>query len=127
MSVNDSEGLSSSGSEDEEDEDEEEVSDQEDEEEEEEEEEDSGSEVEIIEEVPGTDKLPSLQPSPSFVQQSHTHFLQTQAEQEAAVLSLITPNAEMKVTNVGLKGFVCRVVDGIQSEQVEIHLIILKM
>lgn len=124
MSVNDSEDLSSSGSEDEEDEDEEEVSDQEDEEEEEE---DSGSEVEIIEEVPGTDKLPSLQPSPSFVQQSHTHFLQTQAEQEAAVLSLITPNAEMKVTNVGLKGFVCRVVDGIQSEQVEIHLIILKM
>lgn len=125
MSVNDSEDLSSS--EDEEDEDEEEVSDQEDEEEEEEEEEDSGSEVEIIEEVPGTEKLPSLQPSPSFVQQSHTHFLQTQAEQEAAVLSLITPGAEMKVTNVGLKGFVCRVVDGIQSEQVEIHLIILKM
>ncbi|XP_042070113.1 protein ELYS isoform X1 [Haplochromis burtoni] len=99
VSVNDSEDLSSSGSEDEEDEDEEEVSDQEDEEEEEEEE-DSGSEVEIIEEVPGTDKLPSLQPSPSFVQQSHTHFLQTQAEQEAAVLSLITPNAEMKVTNM---------------------------
>lgn len=125
MSVNDSEDLSSSGSEDEEDEDEEEVSDQEDEEEEEEE--DSGSEVEIIEEVPGTEKLPSLQPSPSFVQQSHTHFLQTQAEQEAAVLSLITPGAEMKVTNVGLKGFVCRVVDSIQSEQVEINLIILKM
>lgn len=126
MSVNDSEDLSSSGSEDEEDEDEDEVSDQEDEEEEEEEE-DSGSEVEIIEEVPGTEKLPSLQPSPSFVQQSHTHFLQTQAEQEAAVLSLITPGAEMKVTNVGLKDFVCRVVDSIQSEQVEIHLIVLKM
>lgn len=126
MSVNDSEDLSSSGSEDEEDEDEEEVSDQEDEEEEEEEE-DSGSEVEIIEEVPGTEKLPSLQPSPSFVQQSHAHFLQTQAEQEAAVFSLITPGAEMKVTNVGLKDFACEAVDSIQSEKVEIHLIILKM
>lgn len=124
MSVNDSEDLSSSGSEDEEDEDEEEVSDQEDEEEEEE---DSGSEVEIIEEVPGTEKLPSLQPSPSFVQQSHTHFLQSQAEQEAAVLSLITPGAELKVTNVGLKDVVCRVIDSIRSEQVEIHLIIFKM
>ncbi|XP_005915111.1 protein ELYS isoform X2 [Haplochromis burtoni] len=108
VSVNDSEDLSSSGSEDEEDEDEEEVSDQEDEEEEEEEE-DSGSEVEIIEEVPGTDKLPSLQPSPSFVQQSHTHFLQTQAEQEAAVLSLITPNAEMKMVDEDIEGEVVMV------------------
>lgn len=108
VSVNDSEDLSSSGSEDEEDEDEEEVSDQEDEEEEEEEE-DSGSEVEIIEEVPGTEKLPSLQPSPSFVQQSHTHFLQTQAEQEAAVLSLITPGAEMKMVDEDIEGEVVMV------------------
>lgn len=108
VSVNDSEDLSSSGSEDEEDEDEEEVSDQEDEEEEEEEE-DSGSEVEIIEEVPGTEKLPSLQPSPSFVQQSHTHFLQTQAEQEAAVLSLITPGVEMKMVDEDIEGEVVMV------------------
>ncbi|XP_005459023.1 protein ELYS [Oreochromis niloticus] len=109
VSVNDSEDLSSSGSEDEEDEDEEEVSDQEDEEEEEEEEEDSGSEVEIIEEVPGTEKLPSLQPSPSFVQQSHAHFLQTQAEQEAAVFSLITPGAEMKMVDEDIEGDVVMV------------------
>lgn len=107
VSVNDSEDLSSSGSEEEEDdEEEEEESDQE---EEEEEEEDSGSEVEIIEEVPGNDRLPPLQSSSVFVQQGHAHFLPTQSEQEAAVFSLITPGAEIKMVGEDMEGEVVMV------------------
>lgn len=98
MSVNDSEELSSPVSEDEEEEEESDQAEDEDEEEEEEEE-DSGSEVEIIEEVQGNGRLPPLQPSSVFVQQGHTHFLPSLSEQEAAAFSLITPGAEMKVTN----------------------------
>lgn len=69
------------------------------EEEEEEEEEDSGSEVEIIEEVQGNGSLPPLQPTPVFVHQADTHFLPSLSEQEAAELSLMTPETEMKVTD----------------------------
>lgn len=118
VTLNDSEELSSPGSEEEEDE-EEEASDhpeeevEEDEEEvEDEEEEDSGSEVEIIEEVQGNGRLPSLQPSPLFVQEAHTHYLPSMSEDEdeAAALALITSNPEMKVTShwmvlVGLANF----------------------
>lgn len=108
VSLNDSEELSSPVSEEEDDEEEEE-SDQaegeeaekeEDEEEEEEEEEDSGSEVEIIEEVQGNGSLPPLQPTSVFVHQADTHFLPSLSEQEAAELSLMTPGAEMKVTEM---------------------------
>lgn len=107
MSVNDSEELSSPVSEEEEeeeeDDDEEEESDQAEEDEEEDEDEDSGSEVEIIEEVQGNGRLPALQPSSVFVQQGHAHFLPSLSEQEAVEFSLITPGAEIKVTNLELK------------------------
>lgn len=92
MSLNDSEELSSPVSEDEDDE-EEEDSDQA-------EEEDSGSEVEIIEEVQGNGRLPPIQPTSAFLQQGHTHFLPSLSEQETAELSMMTPNAEMKVTDI---------------------------
>lgn len=78
VSVNDSEELSSPGS------DEEDESDQDDCEEGEEEEEDSGSEVEIIEEVQGNGRLQPLQPSSVFVPQEHSDFLPTLLEQETA-------------------------------------------
>uniref|UniRef100_A0A668A031 AT hook containing transcription factor 1 n=1 Tax=Myripristis murdjan TaxID=586833 RepID=A0A668A031_9TELE len=76
---------------------------EEEEEEGEEEEEDSGSEVEIIEEVQGNGRLPPLQPSPLFVEQRHPHFLPSLSEQEAAALSIITPEAELKVTTHSLE------------------------
>lgn len=100
VSLNDSEELSSAVSEEEEDEEEEE-SDQA--EEEEEEEDDSGSEVEIIEEVQGNGRLPPLQPTSIFVPQGQTHFLPSLSEQEAAEFSLMTPDAETKVTDIKLK------------------------
>ncbi|XP_026234156.1 protein ELYS isoform X3 [Anabas testudineus] len=111
VSVNDSEELSSPMSEEEEEEDEEEESDQaeEDEDEEDEEQEDSGSEVEIIEEVQGNGRLPALQPSSVFVQQGHTHFLQSVSEQEAAEFSLITPDTEMKMVDEDMQGEVVMV------------------
>uniref|UniRef100_A0A7N6FAH4 AT hook containing transcription factor 1 n=1 Tax=Anabas testudineus TaxID=64144 RepID=A0A7N6FAH4_ANATE len=95
----------------EEEEDEEEESDQaeEDEDEEDEEQEDSGSEVEIIEEVQGNGRLPALQPSSVFVQQGHTHFLQSVSEQEAAEFSLITPDTEMKMVDEDMQGEVVMV------------------
>lgn len=103
MSVNDSEELSSPASEEDEDEEESEEEEEGDEEsDQEEEEEDSGSEVEIIEEVQGNGRLPPLQPSSPFAQQGHTHFLPTLSEQEAAVFSLISPDAEMKVETIGI-------------------------
>lgn len=98
VSLNDSEELSSAVSEEEEDEEEEE-SDQA----EEEEEDDSGSEVEIIEEVQGNGRLPPLQPTSIFVPQGQTHFLPSLSEQEAAEFSLMTPDAETKVTDIKLK------------------------
>lgn len=104
VSVNDSEELSSPASEEDEDEEESEEEEEEGDEEsdQEEEEEDSGSEVEIIEEVQGNGRLPPLQPSSAFVQQGHTHFLPALSEQEAAVFSLINPDAEMKVETIGI-------------------------
>ncbi|XP_071368388.1 protein ELYS isoform X1 [Centroberyx affinis] len=112
VSVNDSEELSSPASEEEEEESdgpEEEEEDEEDEEEEEEEEEDSGSEVEIIEEVQGNGRLPPLQPSPLFVEQRHSHFLPSLSEQEAAELSLITPETELKMVEDEMEGEVVMV------------------
>uniref|UniRef100_A0A3Q3JA63 ELYS-like domain-containing protein n=1 Tax=Monopterus albus TaxID=43700 RepID=A0A3Q3JA63_MONAL len=113
VSVNDSEDLSSPMSEDEGEEEDEESSssssssDQA-EEAAEEEEEDSGSEVEIIEEVQGNGKLPPLQPSSVF-EQGHTHFLPSMSEQEAAVFSLIQPDAEMKIVDDVMEGEVVMV------------------
>ncbi|XP_047436252.1 protein ELYS isoform X2 [Mugil cephalus] len=120
VSVNDSEELSSPASEEEEDEDEEEdessSSSEEEEEDQEEDEEDSGSEVEIIEEVQGNGRLPPLQPSSVFVQQEHTHFLPTLEEQEAAVFSLINPDAEMKMVEEDMEGEVVMVRLGADNE-----------
>uniref|UniRef100_A0A3B1J9N6 AT hook containing transcription factor 1 n=1 Tax=Astyanax mexicanus TaxID=7994 RepID=A0A3B1J9N6_ASTMX len=88
VSLNDSEELSSVESEEEESDKEEEE-----EEEQEEEEEDSGSEVEIIEEVKGRPHPPApalfleeLPPDEQFLQ-----------EQEATVLSLVDPDAQLKM------------------------------
>lgn len=94
VSLNVSEELSSPVSEEEEEEDEEEEV-----ESEEEEEEDSGSEVEIIEEVQGNGRLPPLQPASVFVQQGQSHFLPSLSEQEAEEFSLMTPGADLKVTD----------------------------
>lgn len=104
MSLNVSEELSSpvSDEDEEEEEEEEEESDQA-EEEEEEEEDDSGSEVEIIEEVQGNGRLPPLQPTSVFVQQGQSHFLPSLSEQEAEEFSLMTPGADLKVTDTNLK------------------------
>uniref|UniRef100_A0A7N8X5I9 AT hook containing transcription factor 1 n=1 Tax=Mastacembelus armatus TaxID=205130 RepID=A0A7N8X5I9_9TELE len=110
VSVNDSEDLSSPVSEEEE-------SDQA--EKEEDGEEDSGSEVEIIEEVWGNGRLPPLQPSSVFLQ-GHTHFLPSVSEQEAAEFSVITPSAEMKVTNMELKKFMAE--EDMEGEVVMVRL-----
>ena len=92
VSVNDSEDLSSVASEDESDDDEDEEDDDDDEEEEEEE--DSGSEVEIIEEVEGNGRH---RPPPAHLYLEplppHAQYLQ---EQSSAVLSLITPEAQVR-------------------------------
>ncbi|XP_029934551.1 protein ELYS isoform X2 [Myripristis murdjan] len=124
VSVNDSEDLSSPASEEEEEDEEEEESDgaedeeeeEEEEEEGEEEEEDSGSEVEIIEEVQGNGRLPPLQPSPLFVEQRHPHFLPSLSEQEAAALSIITPEAELKMVEEEMEGEVVMVRLGADRE-----------
>ncbi|XP_067344937.1 protein ELYS isoform X2 [Channa argus] len=109
VSVNDSEELSSPMSEEEEEEEEEEGESGQ-AEEDEEEEEDSGSEVEIIEEVQGNGRLPPLQPSSVFVQQSHTHFLPSVSQQqEAAEFSVITPAGEMKIVDEDMEGEVVMV------------------
>lgn len=100
VSLNISEELSSPVSDEEEDEEdeEEEESDQA-----EEEEDDSGSEVEIIEEVQGNGRLPPLHPTSVFVQQGQSHFLPSLSEQEAEEFSLMTPGADLKVTDTTLK------------------------
>lgn len=93
VSVNDSEDLSSVASEDESDDEDEEEEDDDDDDDEEEEE-DSGSEVEIIEEVEGNGRH---RPPPAHLYLEplppHAQYLQ---EQSSAVLSLITPEAQVR-------------------------------
>ncbi|XP_076011542.1 uncharacterized protein ahctf1 isoform X2 [Genypterus blacodes] len=128
VSVNDSEELSSPDSEEEEEEEEEESDHPEEvegEEVEEDEEEDSGSEVEIIEEVQGNGRVPSLQPSPLFVQEAHTHYLpnmsedEEEAEAEAATLALITSNPELKMVQEEMESEVVMVRLGTDEGEME--------
>lgn len=66
-------------------------------------EEDSGSEVEVIEEVQGNGRQRAPLPPPSLFLdqlpplQPHPQFLPALAEQDAAVLSLVTTEADLKV------------------------------
>ncbi|KAM3625435.1 uncharacterized protein V6R79_012009 [Siganus canaliculatus] len=122
VSLNDSEEFSSSVSEEDEDEeDEEEDESDQTEDEEDEEEEDSGSDVEIIEEVQGNGRLPPLQPSSAYVQPGHAHFLPTLSEQEAAELSLLTPEAEIKMVAGDMEGEVVMVRLGAEEGGMEAH------
>ncbi|XP_056134819.1 protein ELYS [Lampris incognitus] len=123
VSVNDSEELFSPGSDEEEDEgeDEENESDspEDDEEEEHEEEADSGSEVEIIEEVKGNGRLPSLQHSPPsllLLHQRLPNYLPSLSEQEAAEQSLVPPEAGLKMVEGDIEGEVVMVRLGADGE-----------
>lgn len=80
VSLNDSEELSSAASEDEEESSSDAPA------------EDSGSEVEIIEEVQGNGRQRAPLPL-----QPHSQFLSDLSEQDAAVLSLVNPEADLKV------------------------------
>uniref|UniRef100_A0A4W5M1R6 AT hook containing transcription factor 1 n=1 Tax=Hucho hucho TaxID=62062 RepID=A0A4W5M1R6_9TELE len=88
-------------------------------------EEDSGSEVEVIEEVQGNgrqraplpppslflDQLPSLQP--------HPQFLPALSEQDAAVLSLVTTEADLKMVEDDIEGEVVMVRLGVGGDEAE--------
>uniref|UniRef100_A0A8C8C7E2 AT hook containing transcription factor 1 n=1 Tax=Oncorhynchus tshawytscha TaxID=74940 RepID=A0A8C8C7E2_ONCTS len=86
-SLNDSEELSSAASEDEEESSSDAPS------------EDSGSEVEIIEEVQGNGRQRAPLPL-----QPHAQFLSDLSEQDAAVLSLVTPEADLKMVEDDMDG-----------------------
>ncbi|CDQ81632.1 unnamed protein product [Oncorhynchus mykiss] len=87
VSLNDSEELSSAASEDEEESSSDAPS------------EDSGSEVEIIEEVQGNGRQRAPLPL-----QPHPQFLSDLSEQDAAVLSLVTPEADLKMVEDDMDG-----------------------
>ncbi|KAK6304226.1 hypothetical protein J4Q44_G00248120 [Coregonus suidteri] len=98
VSLNDSEELSSAVSEDEEEEESDAPA------------EDSGSEVEIIEEVQGNGRQRAPLPPPSLFldqlppQQPQPQFLPDLSEQDAAVLSLVTPEADLKMLEDDMDG-----------------------
>uniref|UniRef100_A0A8C7LB02 AT hook containing transcription factor 1 n=1 Tax=Oncorhynchus kisutch TaxID=8019 RepID=A0A8C7LB02_ONCKI len=88
VSLNDSEELSSAASEDEEESSSSEAPS-----------EDSGSEVEIIDEVQGNGRQRAPLPL-----QPHPQFLSDLSEQDAAVLSLVTPEADLKMVEDDMDG-----------------------
>uniref|UniRef100_A0A8C7FXE1 AT hook containing transcription factor 1 n=1 Tax=Oncorhynchus kisutch TaxID=8019 RepID=A0A8C7FXE1_ONCKI len=115
VSLNDSEELSSSVLEDDDDDDEDESDGPA--------EQDSGSEVEVIEEVQGNGRQRAPLPPPSLfldqVPQPHPQFLPALSEQDAAVLSLVTTEADLKMVEDDLEGEVVMVRLGVGGDEAE--------
>ncbi|XP_041703782.2 protein ELYS [Coregonus clupeaformis] len=109
--LNDSEELSSA------------VSEEEDEESDAPAEEDSGSEVEVIEEVQGNGRQRAPLPLPSLFLdqlpplQPHPQFLPALSEQDAAVRSLVTPEADLKMVEDDIEGEVVVVRLGVGGDE----------
>ncbi|XP_023850568.1 protein ELYS isoform X1 [Salvelinus sp. IW2-2015] len=88
-------------------------------------EQDSGSEVEVIEEVQGNGRQRAPLPPPSLFLdqlpplQLHPQFLPALSEQDAAVLSLVTTEADLKMVEDDIEGEVVMVRLGVGGDEAE--------